>query len=111
MPRKPSHDPLAFETLTLFSPNQYIQKVIRLLLPKTIGGKPRDMLFDPEIRLYYKQYDLEYDVRDNGDTVHKADRMKLNLFFDPFRRVAEQTDLEVAVEMQRRSLQSILDAG
>ena len=46
-----------------------------------------------------------------GDTVHKADRMKLDLFFDPFRRAAEQTELEVAVEMQRRSLQSILDAG
>ena len=37
-----------------------------------------------------------------GDTVHKADRMKLDLFFDPFRRAAEQTELEVAVEMQRR---------
>ena len=46
-----------------------------------------------------------------GDSVHKADRMKLDLFFDPFRRAAEQTELEVAVEMQRRSLQSILDAG
>ena len=46
-----------------------------------------------------------------GDTVHKAARMKLDLFFDPFRRAAEQTELEVAVEMQRRSLQSILDAG
>lgn len=69
------------------------------------------MLFDPESRLYYKQYDLECDVRGNGDSVHKADRMKLDLFFDPFRRAAEQTELEVAVEMQRRSLQSILDAG
>ena len=77
----------------------------------TIGGKPEDMLFDTESRLYYKQYDLEYDVRGNGDSVHKADRMKLDLFFDPFRRAAEQTELEVAVEMQRRSLQSILDAG
>lgn len=76
-----------------------------------IGGKPEDMLFDTESRLYYKQYDLEYDVRGNGDSVHKADRMKLDLFFDPFRRAAEQTELEVAVEMQRRSLQSILDAG
>lgn len=37
--------------------------------------------------------------------------MKLDLFFDPFRKAAEQTELEVAVEMQRRSLQSILDAG
>lgn len=50
-------------------------------------------------------------MRGNGDSVHKADRMKLDLFFDPFRRAAEQTELEVAVEMQRRSLQSILDAG
>ncbi len=76
-----------------------------------IEGKPAGMLFDTESRLYYRQYDLEYDVRGNGDTVHKADRMKLNLFFDPFRRASDQTELEVAVEMQRRSLQTILDAG
>ena len=76
-----------------------------------IEGKPGDMLFDAESRLYYKQYDLEYDVRGNGDTVHKADRMKLDLFFDPYRRAAEQTDLAVEIETQRSSLQSILDAG
>ena len=76
-----------------------------------IEGKPGDMLFDAESRLYYKQYDLEYDVRGNGDTVHKADRMKLDLFFDPYRRAAEQTDLAVEIETQRNSLQSILDAG
>jgi len=76
-----------------------------------IEGKPGDMMFDTESKLYYKQYDLDYDVRGNGDTVHKADRMKLDLFFDPFRRASDQTDLEVAVEMQRRSLQAILDAG
>ena len=76
-----------------------------------IEGKPGDMLFDAESRLYYKQYDLEYDVRGTGDTVHKADRMKLDLFFDPYRRAAEQTDLAVEIETQRSSLQSILDAG
>ena len=76
-----------------------------------IDGRPGDMLFDTENKLYYKQYDLEYDVRGNGDTVHRADRMKLDLFFDPFRRASDQTGLEVAVEMQRRSLQTTLDAG
>ena len=57
------------------------------------------MLFDTESRLYYKQYDLEYDVRGNGDTVHKADRMKLDLFFDPFRRAAEQAVLVNCTKM------------
>jgi len=76
-----------------------------------IDGKPGDMLFDAESKLYYKQYNLEYDVRGNGDTIHKADRMKLDLFFDPFRRASDQTELELAVEMQRRSLQAILDEG
>ena len=57
------------------------------------------MLFDTESRLYYKQYDLECDVRGNGDTVHKADRMKLDLFFDPFRRAAEQTELVNCTKM------------
>ncbi len=76
-----------------------------------IEGRPDGMLFDTENKLYYKQYDIEYDVVGNGDTVHKADRMKLDLFFDPFRRASDQTGLEVAIEMQRRSLQAILDAG
>ena len=76
-----------------------------------IDGKPGDMTFDPDSKLYYKQYGLEYDVMGNGDTVHHADRMKLDLFYDPFRRASDQTDLEIGIEMQRRALQEILDVS
>ena len=45
-----------------------------------IGGAG-DMLFDTESRLYYKQYDLEYDVRGNStcsSTPSAGPRSRLN---------------------------------
>ncbi len=49
----------------------------------TIGESRGTCFFDTESRLYYKQYALEYDVRGNGDSVHKADRMKLDSVLRP----------------------------
>ena len=61
----------------------------KILAFGTIDGRPGDMELDLASKLYYKQYDLEYEVRGNGDTVHKADRLKLNLYFNPVRRAEE----------------------
>ena len=76
-----------------------------------IDGKPGDMSFDVDSRLYYKQYDLDYEVRGRGAAIHKADRMKLDLFFDPSGRASDLTELEVETENQRKALQEMLDSG
>lgn len=63
-----------------------------------IDVKPGDMEFDMKSKLYYKQYDIDYKVREKGNAIHKADRMKLDLFYDPFRRASDLTDIEVGLK-------------
>lgn len=70
---------------------------------------PEEMTIDPETRIYYKQYDLEYRIEGKRDNIKAADRLKLNLYFDPVRRSNELIDLDVNIAMQRKALQDIQD--
>ena len=69
---------------------------------------PEGMEIDPNERIYYKQYDLEYQIEGRRDNVKKADRLKLNLYFDPVRRSNELLDLDVAITTQKKALEEIL---
>ncbi len=69
---------------------------------------PEKMEVDPKERIYYKQYDFEYQIEGRRDNVKKADRLKLNLYFDPMRRSSELLDLDVAIKTQRQALDEIL---
>lgn len=69
---------------------------------------PEGMEVDPDERIYYKQYDLEYQIEGQRDNVKKADRLKLNLYFDPVRRSNELLDLDVAITTQKKALEEIL---
>lgn len=88
------------------------QKMVldRILAFGVIDGRPGDMNLDLETKLYYKQYDIDYKVRGNGTAVHEADRLKLNLYFNPSRRAEELTAIDFEVERQRKALQEIQDA-
>lgn len=69
---------------------------------------PEGMEVDPDERIYYKQYDLEYQIEGRRDNVKRADRLKLNLYFDPVRRSNELLDLDVAIATQKKALEEIL---
>lgn len=72
---------------------------------------PEEMEIDPEKRIYYKQYDLEYQIEGRRDNVKKSDRLKLNLYFDPVRRSNEIIDIDVAVRAQGNALEEIRREG
>ena len=74
----------------------------------TFDHHPEEMEIDPKERIYYKQYDLEYQIEGRRDNVKKADRLKLNLYFDPMRRSGELIDLDVAIKAQKESLEKLL---
>ena len=76
-----------------------------------IDGRPEGMDIDVKTRVYYKQYALDYKVRGNGDTVHTADRMRLNLYFNAVRRGEDLSALDAAIEAQRLALQEIKEKG
>ena len=71
------------------------------------GHHPDGMEIDPEERIYFKQYDLEYQIEGKRDNIKKADRLKLNLYFDPVRRGQELIDLDIAIKSQGEALEDI----
>ena len=76
-----------------------------------IDVRPEAMSLDLKTMLYYKQYDLDYPVKGNGDVVHKADRMRLNLFFDAGRRTSDLLCIDAEIERQRLSLAAAMEEG
>ena len=68
------------------------------------SAKPDGMDIDIESRLYYKQYDLDYEVKSKGETIKKADRMKLNLYFNSMLRGEQQRTLDIKIAGQEQSL-------
>lgn len=71
------------------------------------GHHPEGMEIDPIERIYYKQFDLEYQIEGKRDNVKQADKLKLNLYFDPVRRGHELIDLNIAVKAQAEALEDI----
>jgi transposase len=68
--------------------------------------RPDGMEIDQDTRLYYQQYDLDYDVEGKGGTIKKPDRLKLNLYFDAVRRSEELMNLEIEIKIQREQLEA-----
>lgn len=68
---------------------------------------PEGMEIDPVERIYYKQFELEYQIEGRRDNVKKADKLRLNLYFDPIRRAQELIDLDIAVKAQAEALEDI----
>jgi len=72
---------------------------------------PEEMELDTVERIYYKQYELEYQIEGKRDNVKKSDRLRLNLYFDPVRRSQELIDLDIILRDQKEALQEILCEG
>ena len=74
------------------------------------GAKPDGMEFDAENKVYYKQYDIDDEVKTQTGT-KKADRLKLNLFFDPTVRGEKVMSTEMKLQGQKKALTEIQAAG
>jgi transposase len=72
------------------------------------GTRPDDMAVDPNAMIYYKQYDIDYEVESTGTSVKAANRLKLNLYFDPIRRGAELMELDIATIIQKTALTELM---
>lgn len=72
---------------------------------------PEGMEVDEDTRIYYRQYDIDYKVEVRSGVEKDADRLRLNLYFDPMRRSEELTSLDVAIKHQRAALEDIRQGG
>ena len=70
--------------------------------------RPDGMEIDQDLRLYFQQYDMEYNVESTGEAVRKSDRLKLNLYFDVIRRGEELMTLEIDIKTQREQLETLM---
>ncbi|GHV48154.1 hypothetical protein FACS1894204_12230 [Synergistales bacterium] len=72
------------------------------------GVRPEEMEVDPDARIYYRQYNIDYEVASIGTSSKKSDRLKLNLYFDPIRRSLELMELDIALSIQKTALDELL---
>ena len=82
----------------------------RILAFGQFGAKPDGMEFDAENKVYYRQYDIDYEVRTRTGT-KKADRLRLNLFFEPMVRGEKILATEMRLQGQKEALAAMQDAG
>ena len=70
--------------------------------------RPDQMSIDAKARIYFKQYDIDYQVEIIGETAKASDRLKLNIYFDPMRRSLELVELDIALSQQETILNELL---
>ena len=89
------------------------QKHVRDKIDKfgTFDHHPAEMEIDETERIYFKQYELEYQIEGQRDNIKQADKLRLNLYFDPVRRSQELIDLDIILRDQKKALQEILREG
>ena len=83
-----------------------VAKAIREL--GEFGARPKGMAVDPDAKVYYIQYEIEYKVKSTGQATKMSDRLKLNLYFDPIRRGLELMELDIALSQQEVALGELL---
>ena len=72
---------------------------------------PDGMEVDEDRHIYHRQYGLDYKVDVRKGCTKDADRLKLNLYFDPVRRSAQLMELDIDIKRQRRALEEAKAEG
>jgi len=83
-----------------------VAQVIREIGP--FDTRPDELKIDSEVKIYYKQYDIDYFIENSGKKTKSADRLKLNLYFDSMRRGAQLIELDIAMEFQKEMLEDLV---
>lgn len=71
-------------------------------------GYPEGMKLARKEKIYYVQYDMEYTVKGNGGNMIKADKYKVNLYFNPFKRAGAICDIQDAIAEQSEAVEAMM---
>ena len=74
------------------------------------GTRPDGMTVDSDAKIYHIQYEIDYTVESVGKSAKAADRLKLNLYFDPVRRSLELMELDISLSVQESVLRELLES-
>jgi len=86
------------------------QKLISSKLPEIGPGnaKPEGMKLDVATEIFYRQYDLEYKIEGQRGSIKKAVELKLNLYYDVFKRSRDMLNLEILCVEQEERLKELI---
>jgi hypothetical protein len=73
------------------------------------GMRPEGMEIDVEERIFYKQFNIDYEIKDAAQGVKVINTLKLNLYFDPVRRTHELMELEITLLFQKAALDKLIE--
>jgi len=74
-------------------------------------GNPEGMTLAKKEKLYYAQYEMDYTVHGKGDALIKADKYRLNLYFNPAKRADAMCDIQRAVNEQVEAVEAMMESG
>ena len=74
-------------------------------------GDPKGMTLAKKENLYYAQYEMDYTVHGKGDALIKADKYRLNLYYNPAKRADAMCDIQHAVDEQAEAVEAIMESG
>jgi transposase len=74
-------------------------------------GNPEGMTLAKKENLYYAQYEMDYTVHGKGDALIKADKYRLNLYFNPAKRADAMCDIQHAVNEQVEAVEAMMESG
>src|SRR5574344_1100036 len=74
-------------------------------------GNPEGMTLAKKENLYYAQYEMDYTVHGKGDALIKADKYRLNLYFNPAKRAEAMCDIQRAVNEQVEAVEAMMESG
>ena len=77
----------------------------------TFSNKPATMQLDRDSELYYEQFEESYVVQTSKKTDKQADRLRVNLFFDPEVRARQAKDQDIEVVCQKERLECLKQSG
>jgi transposase len=84
-----------------------VLKVIQEL--EQFSNRPEEMEVDPDAKLYYKQYDINYEITTPSSNNKTSNLLKINLYFDPLRRSREMLELDIDITSQKNALTELLN--
>lgn len=73
-------------------------------------GFPKGMTIAKKVNLFYTQYDVDYSVNGNGSHITKADKYKLNLYFNPEKQNSDMCDIQHAAMEQAEMVENLISA-
>lgn len=71
-------------------------------------ARPEQMELDTDTLIYFRQYDVSYDVSGTGQSTHRSDRLKINIYLDPVQRSCELVGIDADVKAQREALNQMI---